>query len=143
MEQLITNAPSTFRRRYPAFLISIFAAGALVLASVGIYGMLSYSISQRTHEIGVRVALGAQRRDIFKLVVGQGLMLTLIGVVIGLITAFILTRLMLGLLYEVSATDPATFAIVSSLLIVVALLACWIPARRATQLDPLVALRAE
>jgi putative ABC transport system permease protein len=116
---------------------------ALVLASVGIYGLLSYSISQRTHEIGVRVALGAQRRDIFKLVVGQGLMLTLIGVVIGLITVFILTRLMSGLLYNVSATDPATFAIVSSLLIVVALLACWIPARRATQVDPLVALRTE
>jgi ABC-type antimicrobial peptide transport system permease subunit len=91
----------------------------------------------------VRVALGAQRRDIFKLVVGQGLMLTLIGVVIGLITAFILTRLMSSLLYDVSATDPATFAIVSSLLIVVALLACWIPARRATQVDPLVALRTE
>ena len=143
MEQLITNAPSTFRRRYPAFLISIFAAVALALASVGIYGLLSYSISQRTHEIGVRVALGAQRRDIFKLVVGQGLMLTLIGVVIGLITAFILTRLMSSLLYDVSATDPATFAIVSSLLIVVAQLACWIPARRATQVDPLVALRTE
>ena len=143
MEQLITNAPSTFRRRYPAFLIGIFAAVALVLASVGIYGLLSYSSSQRTHEIGVRVALGAQRSDIFKLVVGPGLILTLIGVAIGVAAACILTRLMSSLLYDVSATDPATFAIVSSLLIGVSLMACYLPARRAMKVDPMVALRYE
>jgi len=143
MKQIINDAPSTFRRRYPAFLISIFAAVALVLASVGIYGLLSYSISQRTQEIGLRVALGAQRSDIFKLVVGQGLMLTLIGVAIGLTGAFILTRLMRSLLFGVSATDPATFALIAGLLSLVALAACYIPARRATKVDPMTALRYE
>jgi putative ABC transport system permease protein len=143
MEQLITNAPSTFRRRYPAFLISIFAAVALVLASVGIYGLLSYSISQRTQEIGVRVALGAQASDVLRLVIGRGMRLTLIGVAVGLAGAYALTRWIENLLFEVKPTDPVTFGAVAVLLTLVALLACWIPARRATQVDPMVALRQE
>jgi predicted permease len=143
MEQLITNAPSTFRRRYPAFLISIFAAVALVLASVGIYGLLSYSISQRTHEIGVRVALGAQASDVLRLVIGRGMRLTLIGVAVGLAGAYALTRWIENLLFEVKPTDPVTFGAVAVLLTLVAVVACWIPARRATKVDPMIALRCE
>jgi putative ABC transport system permease protein len=143
MEQLIAERPSTFLRRYPALLMSVFAALALTLAGIGLYGVISYSVNQRRHEIGIRMALGAERRDVLKLIIGQGMMLTLIGVASGLAAALALTRLMQSLLFDVSATDPLTFIIVSALLAGVTLLACWIPARRATKVDPLAALRCE
>jgi predicted permease len=143
MEQIISQSPAAFMRRFPALLISIFAGIALLLASIGIYGVISYSVSQQTHYIGVRMALGARSSDILKMVLKQGLKLTLAGMAAGIVAAFGLTRLLRSLLFEVQATDPATFALVASALFVVALLACYIPARRATKVDPLVALRYE
>ncbi|HLN97219.1 MAG TPA: ABC transporter permease [Pyrinomonadaceae bacterium] len=143
MEQLISDSPAAFMRRFPALLISIFAGIALLLASVGIYGVVSYSVSQQTHYIGVRMALGAQAADILKLVLRQGLTLVLAGMALGIIGALGLTRLLRSLLFEVQTTDTATFAFVISTLFLVALFACYIPARRATKVDPLVALRYE
>jgi putative ABC transport system permease protein len=143
MEQIISQSPAAFMRRFPALLISIFAGIALLLASVGIYGVVSYSVSQQTHDIGVRMALGAKSSDILKMVLKQGLTLALAGMALGLVAAFGLTRLLRSLLFEVQATDPTTFALVLGALFVVALLACYIPARRATKVDPLVALRYE
>ena len=141
MNQWLTE--STARARFSTVLLSVFAALALVLAAVGIYGVMAYSVAQRTHEIGIRIALGAQSGDILKLVVRQGMLLALAGVVAGIGIAFGVTRFLKTLLYEIPPTDAATFAGISSFLAAVALLACWIPARRATRVEPIVALRYE
>jgi ABC-type antimicrobial peptide transport system permease subunit len=124
-------------------LLAVFAVVALALAVIGIYGMLSYAVAQRTREIGLRMTLGAQRTDVMRLVIGHGMKLAAAGVVLGLIASFALTRSMKNLLFGVSATDPITFGLITLLLAVVSFLACWIPARRATKVDPIVALRYE
>ena len=124
-------------------ILGAFAAAALLLATLGIYGVVSYLVGQRTHELGIRLALGAQRTDIFRLVLGHGMKMTLVGIATGVLGAFGLTRLMTKMLFGVSATDPLTFVLIPLLLMLVALFACFVPARRATKVDPLVALRNE
>jgi predicted permease len=141
MEQRLTESYAP--RRFQMLLFSLFAAVAFVIATVGIYGVISYAVSQRTHEIGIRMALGAQASDVLRMVVWRGMSLTLIGVAIGLAAALALTRVMKNLLFDVSATDPAIFALIALLLVGVALIASYIPARRATKVDPLQALRHE
>jgi len=141
IEQLLGT--SVAPRKFNMLLLGIFAGVALLLAAVGLYGVMSYSVSWRTQEIGIRMALGANRADVLKLVVRQGMMMTVIGLVLGLAGAFALSRVLTGMLYGVSATDPLTFTGVSIVLLVVALLACLIPARRATHVDPIIALRTE
>jgi ABC-type antimicrobial peptide transport system permease subunit len=144
MQQALSRSLSS--RRFPMILLGVFAGLALLLASIGIYGVISYSVVRRVHEIGIRMALGAERRDVFRMVIGQGLRLALAGVAIGAATALLLTRSLSSfshLLYGVGAGDPITFLFVSLVLTGVAVLACYIPARRATRVDPMVALRYE
>jgi len=143
MEQIASQSPSVFLRRYPSYLIGSFATLALILAMVGLYGLISYSVTQRTREIGIRVALGAQREDILRMVISQGSGAVLLGVATGLAAALALTRVMATLLYGVRPTDVVTFAGVAIVLALIALVACAIPARRATRVDPIVALRYE
>jgi len=141
MDKIFSN--SVAGQRFNALLLGLFASLALVLAMIGVFGVINYSVAQRTHELGIRLALGAQPRDVFKLIVGHGLILAVVGVVIGAVGAFALTRIIAGLLFGVSPTDVTTFVFVSILVTVVAMLACYLPARRATRVDPLEALRYE
>jgi putative ABC transport system permease protein len=141
MDQVVST--SIEQRRFNMLVLNAFAAFALILAAMGIYGVISYSVAQRTHEIGIRMSLGAQQYDILKLVVGEGIGLTVIGVAIGLAGAFAVTRAISSFLFGVSATDPVTFAVIALLLSGTGALASYIPARRATKVDPIVALRYE
>jgi putative ABC transport system permease protein len=129
--------------RFRTTLIALFAVVALVLASVGVYGVIAYSVTRRTHEFGIRMALGAQRTDVLQMVLRQALVFAIVGVALGLAGAFALNRLISSLLFGVSANDPVTFASVAGFIVAVAFIACYIPARRATKVDPLVALRNE
>ncbi len=141
LDQVITN--SLANRRFSMIVLVTFAALALLLAALGIYGVIAYLVGQRTHEFGIRLALGARRGDILRLVVTHGMKMAISGVVVGLIAAFALTRLMSTMLFGVRPTDPTTFGIIAGVLLMVALAACYLPARRATKVDPLNALRSE
>jgi len=141
MEEYISATVAT--PRFNTTLLVIFAGVALILTIVGLYGVMSYSVAQRTNEIGIRMALGAQTGDVLRLIISQGFKLVLIGLGIGLVGAFAMTRVIASLLFGVTTKDPITFVAVAVLLALVALLACYIPARRATRLDPLHALRYE
>jgi ABC-type antimicrobial peptide transport system permease subunit len=137
-DDVVMNSLGT--RRVSMQLFTVFGISALLLAAVGIYGVMAYSVTQRTQEIGIRMALGAQKSDILRLVVKQGMTLTLIGVIAGLAGAFALTRVIANLLFGVGASDPLTFIAISLLLVFVSLIACYLPARRAARLNPVVAL---
>jgi putative ABC transport system permease protein len=141
MDQLLAHAVAL--PRFDTVLLSSFAMVALLLAAVGIYGIIAYSVVQRTHEIGVRMALGAARGNVLAMLIRQGAVLALAGIVLGLAGAFALTRLLSNLLFGIASTDPLTFATVALILLVVALLAAFIPARRATRISPVAALRCE
>jgi putative ABC transport system permease protein len=132
-----------WQSRFNMLLLTIFASVAVLLAAIGIYGMVSYSVTQRTSEIGIRVALGAQRKDVLKVIMKQGIIISVIGIAIGLVAAFFLTRLLATVLVGVSATDLTIFSLVTGMLLVITLLGNFIPARRATRIDPLIALRNE
>jgi ABC-type antimicrobial peptide transport system permease subunit len=134
---------SVAQSRFRTLLMGLFGASALLLATIGIYGVLAYSVSTRLHEIGIRMALGAQAMDVLTLVVRQGMLMALVGIVLGLLGALALTRVLSGLLFQIKATDPVTFTGVALLLALVALFACWYPARRATKVSPMAALRYE
>jgi len=143
MDRILADSPSVAVRRYPAYLIGAFAALALVLAMLGIYGLLAYVVAQRTRELGIRLALGAQRRNLLGLVLGSGLRLALLGAAIGTVGAFAAGRMLATLLFDVRPTDVAILLGVATSLVVVALLASYIPARRAAAIEPMQALRAE
>jgi putative ABC transport system permease protein len=143
MEQVIADAPYTVMRRYPAMLMGSFAAIALLMATIGTYGLVAYGVSRRLHEIGVRIALGARPADILRLVMGQGIALALAGIAVGLGSAAVLTRGLEKLLFGVKPLDPATFALVAAVLLAAALAASFIPARRATRVPPGVAMSGE
>jgi putative ABC transport system permease protein len=138
MDDVVANSLGT--RRVSMQLFAVFAGAALLLAAIGIYGVMAYSVTQRTQEIGIRMALGAQKSDVLGLVIRQGMTLSVIGVAVGLAGAFALTRLLASLLFGVAATDPFTFFAIPVLLLFVALVACYLPARRAARLDPKIAL---
>ena len=141
MDQVISR--STASRRFSLFLLTLFAALALLLAAIGIYAVLAYSVARRTHEIGVRMAMGARRDDVLRLVLGQGLRVTAVGMVFGVLGALGLTRFLRSLLYEVQPSDPSTFAVVVLLLVSASVAASYLPVRRAMRVDPMVALRYE
>jgi putative ABC transport system permease protein len=141
MDQVMAETLS--RARFNTLMLALFAGLATLLSAVGIFGVMNYSVALRTREIGLRVAIGAQPRQVLVLILRQGLLLTIVGVVIGLLAAVALTRLLSGLLFGVAAVDPPTFASISILLIAVSLVACYLPARRAMKIDPLLALRSE
>jgi ABC-type antimicrobial peptide transport system permease subunit len=143
LEERLSNSRAVAGRRFQMLLFGVFAGLALVIAAVGIYGVISYAVSQRTQEIGIRMALGARAGDVLRLLIWRGMSLTLIGVALGVAAALALTRVMKNLLFNVSATDPMTFALIALLLVGVAFIASYIPARRATKVDPLIALRSE
>jgi putative ABC transport system permease protein len=141
MQEVIAN--SVQRRKFSMLLLTIFAVAAMLLAAVGLYGVMSYSVAQRTHEIGIRMALGARRPDVLTLVVKQGMALALMGIAAGTVLSLAMTRLISGMLFGITATDPLTFAAVAALLGTVAFLANYLPARRASKVEPMVALRYE
>jgi putative ABC transport system permease protein len=136
-------ARTLLQKRFTMVLLSIFAGAALLLAAIGLYGVISYSVAQRTREMGIRIALGAQRSDVLRLILRQGMTLVAAGVVFGVTASFGLTRLIASFLYGISASDPITFFLLSAALVFVAFIACWLPARRASSIDPMLALRAE
>jgi putative ABC transport system permease protein len=141
MEEVVSRSIS--RQRFNVLLMTVFGASALLLAAIGIYGLMAYSVAQRTQEIGIRIALGAEAEHVRRMVVFQGMRLAIVGVVLGLGAAWGLTRLMASFLYQVEARDPAVFIIMPIVLTVVSLIAVWLPARRASSVSPLVALRTQ